>query len=142
MSLQKMESTGCVNMKFIVFLKSTLGKMVAIKTLDQDFINLEFWQTWPRKFYNIKSYDTTKDEFEMENAKMDGNDFNSDSDEDKGEGDSGNNRVDDLGEDAGEGDADNNVEETENEQLHQNDHQHEDVSNNQPINESNVNIFF
>ena len=65
MSIQKMEATGCVNMKFIVFLKMTLGKMVGNKTLPKDFINLHFWQKWPRKFYNVKSYNGTKQDFLM-----------------------------------------------------------------------------
>lgn len=64
MSAQKMEATGCVNMKFIVFLKGTLGKLVAANALGNDFINLEFWKTWPRKFYNVRSYDNTKEDFE------------------------------------------------------------------------------
>ena len=51
-------------MKFIVFLKGTLGKMVATGVLEKELINLDFWETWPRKFYNLKSYDMTKDEFE------------------------------------------------------------------------------
>ena len=83
-SIQKMESTGCVNMKFIVFLKTTLGKMVATKTLDSDFINLDFWQKWPQKFYSIKSYDGTKQLFESENAAME-NPFGSDDDDDDDE---------------------------------------------------------
>lgn len=65
-----MEETGCVNMKFIIFLKATLGKMAATKCLDQDFINLKFWQNWPRKFYNVKSYDSTKDVFEIDNESL------------------------------------------------------------------------
>lgn len=64
MSVQKMESTGCVDMKFIIFLKTTLGKMVAANTLKNDFINLQFWQKWPQKFYNVKSYSMTKDELD------------------------------------------------------------------------------
>lgn len=66
-----MEEKGCVNMKFIVFLKGTLGKMVGTNMLDYDFINLQFWQTFPQKFYNIKSYDSTKEEFEKDNAVID-----------------------------------------------------------------------
>lgn len=66
-----MEEEGYVSMKFIIFLKTTLGKMVAINVFDHDFINLQFWQKWPRKFYNIKSYDCTKDEFEKDLAAAD-----------------------------------------------------------------------
>ena len=82
MSVQKMEANGCVDMKFIIFLKATLGKMVATKTLSNDFINLQFWQNWPHKFYNIKSYDATKDEFEMDNKKADDTGFDSSEEED------------------------------------------------------------
>lgn len=62
-----MEKKGFVNMKFVVFLKATLGKMVGTKTLPNDFINLQFWQSWPHKFYNVKSYDSTKEDFERGN---------------------------------------------------------------------------
>ena len=41
-------------------MKTTLGKMVATNTLPSDFINLHFWESWPRRFYNIKSYDASK----------------------------------------------------------------------------------
>ena len=61
-------------MKFIVFLKGTLGKMVATKTLPNDFINLQFWQSWPQKFYNIKSYDKTKNEVNNREEDDDDND--------------------------------------------------------------------
>ena len=67
MSVQKMEATGCVNMRFIVFLKATLAKMVANKFLPDDFIDLQFWESFPHKFYNIKSYDGTKVDFERAN---------------------------------------------------------------------------
>ena len=49
-----------VNPKFISFLKGTLGKMVGLKILRSEDINLSFWDAWPRKFYSIKSYDATK----------------------------------------------------------------------------------
>ena len=52
-----------VNPAFISFLKATLGKMVGCKILDREAINLEFWETWPRKFYNIRTYDVTKVNF-------------------------------------------------------------------------------
>ena len=71
-SIKRMEAAGYVSTRFIVFLKGTLGKMVATDTLDDDFINLQFWQSWPRKFYNIKSYDATKEEFEQEDEEEDG----------------------------------------------------------------------
>lgn len=48
-----------VSMKFIAFLKGTLGQMVHTKVID---VKLDFWESWPRKFYNIRYYDTTKEE--------------------------------------------------------------------------------
>ena len=81
-----MEETGCVNMKFIVFLKTTLGKMVATKTLAADFINLEFWQKWPRKFYNVKCYDSTKEQFEKDAAALNNPYHFDDDDDDNDEG--------------------------------------------------------
>ena len=71
-----------VNMKFIVFLKGTLGKMVATNTLKKDFINLDFWETWPRKFYNVKAYDLTKDETDddMDDEDMDDEDMDDEED--------------------------------------------------------------
>lgn len=55
-----MEEKGFVNIKFIIFLKATLGRMVATKILPQDFLNLQFWQLWPKKFFNVRSYESTK----------------------------------------------------------------------------------
>lgn len=55
-----MEDKGFVNIKFIVFLKATLGKMMATGILPENLIDLHFWQSWPRKFYNIKSYNSIK----------------------------------------------------------------------------------
>ena len=56
-----MEDKGFVNIKFIVFLKATLGKMMGTDILPNGFLDLHFWQSWPRKFYNIWCYDSTKD---------------------------------------------------------------------------------
>ena len=81
MSAKKMEETRCVSMKFIVFLKGTLGKMVATNFLGHDFINLKFWQNWPQKFYNIKSYDSTKENFDLDYAQIDDHKFNSQDEE-------------------------------------------------------------
>lgn len=61
-----MEDKSMINYKFIIFVKATLGKMVATNTLEPDFINLDFWDSWPRKFYNIRAYDMTKEEFHDE----------------------------------------------------------------------------
>ena len=55
-----MEAKGFVNIKFIVFLKATLGKMMGTEILPNGFLDLHFWQSWPRKFYNVKAYDGTK----------------------------------------------------------------------------------
>ena len=55
-----MEEKGYVNIRFIVFLKATLGKMVGTKLLDADTINLNFWESWPKRFYNVRSYDASK----------------------------------------------------------------------------------
>ena len=56
-----MDAKGFVNIKFIVFLKATLGKMMATEILPNGFIDLHFWQSFPRKFYNIKSYQSAKE---------------------------------------------------------------------------------
>ena len=62
MSMDDMQTKGYVNIKFIVFLKATLGKMMGTNILPQNFLDLHFWQSWPQKFYNIKSYDSIKEE--------------------------------------------------------------------------------
>lgn len=36
--------------------------MAGTGILDEDVINLSFWTTWPRRFYNIRAYDLTKDD--------------------------------------------------------------------------------
>lgn len=81
-SAQKMEATGCVNMKFIVFLKGTLGKMVSAKLLTNDFINLQFWQKWPQKFYNVKSYNNSKEDIDKEENRTVDNVFDTDGEDD------------------------------------------------------------
>lgn len=55
-----MDKKDTVDMSFVVFLKATLGKMVATNTLDKDFIDLHFWHAWPKKYYSIKYFDNTK----------------------------------------------------------------------------------
>ena len=67
MSREKMEAKGFVNIKFIVFLKATLGKMMGTGILPNDFVDLNFWQSWPRKFYNVKSYNSTKETIDPTN---------------------------------------------------------------------------
>ena len=57
-----MEEKGYVDFKFIVFLKATLGKMVGTNVLHKDTVNYYFWESWSKKFYNIKSYDSSKEE--------------------------------------------------------------------------------
>lgn len=63
MSKDSMEEKGFVNNRFIIFLKATLGRMVATKILGKDFLDLHFWQLWPKKFYQIRAYDSTKNDF-------------------------------------------------------------------------------
>lgn len=58
--MENMEQKGYVPIKFIVFLKTTLGKMVAANILGTDILDLHFWQQWPKKFYNVRQYDSTK----------------------------------------------------------------------------------
>lgn len=53
-----------IDPKFVAFLRATLSKMAGTGIIDPDFINVEFWSSWPRKFYNIRTYDSTKEEFE------------------------------------------------------------------------------
>ena len=61
MSKDDAEAKGFVNIKFIVFLKATLGKMMGTNILPNNFLDLQFWLSWPRKFYNIKAYDSAKE---------------------------------------------------------------------------------
>lgn len=63
MSKENLEEKGFVSIRFIIFLKTTLSKMVATNILDQDFLDVHFWQLWPKKFYNIRCYDSTKHDF-------------------------------------------------------------------------------
>ena len=63
---KNMQEKGVVNRKFILFLKATLGKMVAVGTLSSDFIDLHFWQNWSKKYYNTKAFDSTKTEEKAE----------------------------------------------------------------------------
>ena len=43
-------------LSFIVFLKTTLAKMVANKALPTEFICTEFWETWPHQYYSTHSF--------------------------------------------------------------------------------------
>lgn len=54
------DNTGFINNKFVIFLKSTLTKMVATNTIGTDFLDLNFWQVWPKKIYTPKSFDNMK----------------------------------------------------------------------------------
>ena len=49
-----------IDQNFVAFLKATLGKMAGTNVIDRDHIGLEFWSGWPRKLYNVRSYDLTK----------------------------------------------------------------------------------
>lgn len=48
---------GFVDVKFIVFLKSTIAKMVATNTLPPNMIDLRFWQTWAMDIYKMEIFD-------------------------------------------------------------------------------------
>ena len=54
-----------VDQKFVAFLRATLGKMAGTQVIDPELINLDFWSSWPRRFYNVRTYDSTKDDFEV-----------------------------------------------------------------------------
>lgn len=54
------DDVSTVSYRLIGFLKATLGQMVGAGELDPAFINLDMWDSWPRKFYNIRTYDLTK----------------------------------------------------------------------------------
>lgn len=58
------EEISPLDSKFIAFLKATLAKMAGLDVISIDFIDLDFWLSWPRRFYNIRSYDLTKRELE------------------------------------------------------------------------------
>lgn len=38
--------------------------MAGTGVINKDHINLEFWTAWPRRFYNIRAYDSTKENLE------------------------------------------------------------------------------
>ena len=64
--------------KFVAFLRATLSKMAGTDILNPEVIDLDFWNSWPRRFYNIRAYDMTKEELE----KADILDLRRDDDED------------------------------------------------------------
>ena len=68
MPKENMEEKGYINIKFVIFLKTTLGKMVSTDILGKDLIDLHFWQTWPKKFYNVKCYDNAKNDLKASKA--------------------------------------------------------------------------
>ena len=56
------ESNGPdIDSKFINFFRATLAKMYGIGALKKEFIDHKFWDSWPKRFYNIRAYDTTKE---------------------------------------------------------------------------------
>lgn len=63
-----------VDPKFVAFLRATLAQMAGTEILDPEIIDLEFWASWPRRFYNIRNYDGTKEMVE-EKKKADRNSF-------------------------------------------------------------------
>lgn len=56
------QEDGLLDNNFVAFLRATLGKMAGTGILEMEVIDLDFWTAWPRRFYNIKAYDLTKDE--------------------------------------------------------------------------------
>ena len=54
-----------VDQKFVGFLRATLGKMAGTGVIGMELIDLDFWSAWPRRFYNIRTYDLTKENFEV-----------------------------------------------------------------------------
>ena len=71
-----------IDYKFVAFLRATLAKMAGTKVLDPQVIDLEFWLSWQRRFYNIRAYDRTKHDFDVRDKAT-----ISDEDEDHGDGD-------------------------------------------------------
>ena len=59
-----------VDQRFIGFLRATLGKMAGTGVIAMDLIDLDFWSAWPRRFYNVRTYDLTKENFEVPEALM------------------------------------------------------------------------
>ena len=39
--------------------------MAGTGVIDAEIINLEFWSSWPRRFYNVRTYDSTREDFEL-----------------------------------------------------------------------------
>ena len=66
MSNKFAQEKGYVNLKFIMFLKTTLGKMMATNTIASDMFDLNFWHSWPKKYYNSKCFDNCKGFFHKE----------------------------------------------------------------------------
>ena len=114
MSKENMEDKGYINIRFIIFLKTTLGKMVATGLLPKDFIDLHFWQQWPKKIYNIKYYDSSKNDFVKQSKRFQCDDMEKD-DVDVPDLDHRDNDVDNGGDDGGDEDGDGNGEEIQNE---------------------------
>ena len=46
-----------IDPKFVAFLRATLAKMAGTGVLHKDTINLEFWSSWPNRYYNVRTYD-------------------------------------------------------------------------------------
>lgn len=38
--------------------------MAGIGIIEPEVINLDFWNSWSRRFYNVRTYDNTRKEFE------------------------------------------------------------------------------
>lgn len=61
----KKSALPLISHKFISFFKCTLAKMAGTNVIKKEIINLNLWASWPRKFYNIRAYDLTKDYAEL-----------------------------------------------------------------------------
>ena len=68
-----------VDPAFISFLRATLSQMAGTGVIDKAYIDFDFWAAWPRRFYNVRSYDITKEDFEKgDPIEIDANDLSYD----------------------------------------------------------------
>ena len=57
-------SLDVVDLSFVAFLRATLGMMAGTEVINKEYVDFDFWTAWPRKFYNVRSYDATREAFE------------------------------------------------------------------------------
>ena len=43
-------SPDILDYRFVAFLRATLGKMAGTGIIDHEVINLDFWNSWPRRY--------------------------------------------------------------------------------------------